>query len=197
MSAFGFRKQQETVDNQNLQSNSKENFDSKQPKKEVNFKNNNENNKTLNKTQTKDNTEDTDTEYYSIEKTNDSKIQIEKTKVLTNINKSTLKRPHTSLAVLNKPFKEEKLNADSVNRFDSKKPDPVQDDRYLSLLNSMSSMYKPTDEINKDPFKRIDNMIKKNRALYGRIEAENEKVKDFKISNQNLKLFEQLISRTW
>jgi hypothetical protein len=122
--------------------------------------------------------------------------------------KNALKRPHTSFAALSTttmrtmPTRQDRAFVDFDMDDEEKKPkpvEPVKDERYLNLLNSMNSMYKPSDDVpqSKDPFKRVDNLIRRNKALYGRIEYEAEQAKIYKIGTENLKLFERLIAGVW
>lgn len=134
-----------------------------------------------------------------------SNVHKDKERAVSSL-KSTLKRPHTSFAVMKKSSELDHFND---NTFDlSSRPttsqqqqnqqDPVKDDRYLSLLNSMNAMYSTVNELNhKDPNKRVDTLIRKNKALYGRIEMEKEKVKNYKLDAKNLQLFEKLMAGVW
>jgi hypothetical protein len=132
----------------------------------------------------------------------------ERNKLVSNL-KNTLKRPHTSFASLGGSKRaDERANVEfDVNDEETVvKPvvEPVRDQRYLSLLNSMNTMWTssnkmPAEEMptSNDPFRRVDTLIRRNKALYGRIEYEAEQSKVYKIGNENLKLFERLIAGVW
>ena len=120
----------------------------------------------------------------------------DKTKIVANL-KNTLKRPHTSLVVLKTREGKSQLDFNKVAEKKTFSIEPVKDERFLNLINAMNNMYKSANDLNKEPFKRVDNLIKKNKALYGRNEFENETVRNYKLDAENLRLFENFIAKIW
>jgi hypothetical protein len=145
-------------------------------------------------------------EYYQI----DSKPNIER-KRSVQLKIPPNRRPHTSLAISKESRLEraksiishmperQSLIENMPENYTNVKTAPTKDDRYLSLINSMNTMYKPgTLEDKENTIRKVDNIIKTNKALYGRIEQENPEsavTKEYKFHHENMKLFEALVAR--
>ena len=123
---------------------------------------------------------------------------------LNKPHKSNLKRPNTSLAILrnhsgfNEHLKHTPLISEreetqiSIKELTPRK-NPVADERYTDLINTMTVAYLPKEILPNAVDERVKSLIRSNKALQSFEGMEKDRRSRFEIDS-NMKLFEKILS---